>query len=134
MAEQESFGAGTHGTGSQNKLTVLELHNLTADNPGHGDPACNSQRQNNRPQAWFHDYEQQDNHQQIRNGVQNFGNFIHDVIYASAKEAHDSPVNNTDQQVNRRCGQTDKQGNTRPVPGTDKDITAQIIGAKPMFR
>ena len=71
LPDSGSINVAGYDLNSNNKLNkfraqkigfVFQLHNLTANDPGHVDPACNRQRDNNRRYTRFHDNKQQYSH------------------------------------------------------------------------
>ena len=135
--------------GSGDILALFQRQDLGADDTRHADPI--QQREDDedghhigaeglhpaeaglgrqRFQRFLDGHSQQDNEQDVGDGVENIGNAHHDVIDPAARKCGDSAVGRTDEQDQHRGQQADGQGDAGAHHDTHGKVTAHTVGAQ----
>ncbi len=81
-------------------------------------------------QRFLDGHSQQDDEQDVRDGVQNIGDTHHDVIDPAACKCGDGAVGRADEQDQHRGQQADGQGDAGAHHDTHGKVTAHTVGAQ----
>ena len=81
-------------------------------------------------QRFLDGHGQQDDEQDVGDGVENIGNTHHDVIDPAARKCGDGAVGRTDEQDQHRGQQADGQGDAGAHHDTHGKVTAHTVGAQ----
>ena len=140
---------GTQRAGSGDVLALLQRQDLGADDTRHADPVQQGKDDEDghhvgaellHPaeaglggqalQRFLDGHGQQDDEQDVGDGVENIGNTHHDVIDPAARKCGDGAVGRTDEQDQHRGQQADRQGDAGAHHDTHGKVTAHTVGAQ----
>ena len=132
-------------------LALLQRQDLRADDTRHADPVQQREDDEDRHhvgaellhpaeaglggqalQRFLDGHGQQDDEQDVGDGVENIGDAHHDVIDPAARKCGDGAVGRADEQDQHRGQQADGQGDAGAHHDTHGKVTAHAVGAENM--
>ena len=132
-------------------LALLQRQDLRADDTRHTDPVQQREDDEDRHhvgaellhpaeaglggqalQRFLDGHGQQDDEQDVGDGVENIGDAHHDVIDPAARKCGDGAVGRADEQDQHRGQQADGQGDAGAHHDTHGKVTAHTVGAQNM--
>ena len=149
MLFDDTAAGSAQCAGSGDVLALFQDQDLAADDTRHADPVQQSKDDEDgdhvgakglhpleaglggqRIQRILQSHAQQDDQQNIRDGVQNIGDTHHDIVHPATGKGGNSAVGGADDQHQHRSDQTNGQADTGAHHDTHRKVTTHTVGAQ----